>query len=326
MKRSKTQTTKKTPALAGEIIQPLPLFVLPGYLWIPTWWKPEPKPSEVFHSIGNAVLVRDGGQGEEYFGEPSEGVKAISRWSRKRQEAEITRFFDSDRAPTANLFVRAKEVKSKGATQSLAWKAEALLRRLIQLSHKGNERAASCVAQITMTGCAELSRLANKNPKLLHPVARKCWKWPVAMSPHPLLTEDYKSICRSLKLGEDTPFEIDPSARWQLDEFGKMAFALLVYLWRARSENRVPATDYGELGKVMDSLPTFNADSAPQWWEVAEKILERHCPDLVKIPELVALVKAPSRRRSPGRMRSYIWRKLEERFVKFARPNLSCPV
>ena len=320
MKHFKTQTAKKTHAQAGGKIQPLPPFVLSGYLWIPTWWKPEPKPSEVVHSIGNAVLVRDGGQWKEYFGKPSEDVKTICLWSRGRQEAEITRFFDSDRAPTANLFVRAKEGKSKGATQSLAWKAEALLRRLIQLSHEGNERAASCVAQITMTGCAELSRLAKENPKLLHPVARKCWKWPVAMSPHPLLTEDYKSICRSLKLGEDTPFEIDPSARWQLDEFGKMASALLIYLWRARSENRVPATDYGALGKVMDSLPQFGDDSAPQWWEVAKKVLEIYCPDPVKIPELVALVKAPTRKRSPGRTRSYILRKLEERFVKFARP------
>ncbi|MFZ2643544.1 MAG: hypothetical protein WA117_21310, partial [Verrucomicrobiia bacterium] len=323
---SKTQTANNTHALAGGKIQPLPPFVLPGYLWMPTWWEPKPKPSEVFHSIGNAVLVRDGGQGEEYFSEPSEDVKAICLWSRKRQEAEITRFFDSDRAPTANLFVRAKEVKSKGATQSLAWKAEALLRRLIQLSHEGNERAASCVAQITMTGCAELSRLAKENPKLLHPVARKCWKWPVAMSPHPLLTEDYKSICRSLKLGEDTPFEIHRTARWKLDEFGKTAVALLVYLWRARSENRFPATDCGELGKVMDSLPPFSNDSAPQWWEVAKKILELHCPDLVKIPELVALVKARTRNKSPGRTRSYILRKLRERFVGVARPNLPCPV
>lgn len=144
------------------------------------------------------------------------------------------------------------------------------------------------------------------------------------MSRHPLLCDDYKAMFQGLKLGADLPLELHSSARWVWDDPANVAFALLTYLWQAREERLKSLfdVDCGDFGKGMKRLPKFTSDSAPQWWEVAREVFLFSYPEPQRVPELAALVKAPSKRRSPGRIKQAILDLLKARFIGFARPNL----
>ena len=193
---------------------------------------------------------------------------------------------------------------------------------LFYRAERGDEMAAYRLAELLRNACSRLSDLSKSRPKLFHKVATRSWRWPAMMSLHPLLCDDYKTVFKTLKLGADVPLELHSSARWVWDDAADMAFALLSYLWTARSENRHKLFDYGAFGKAMDRLPKFTSDSASQWWYVAKEVLLFSYPEPQEVPELAALVKAPSKRRSPGRIKQAILALLKARFIGFAPPNL----
>jgi len=184
----------------------------------------------------------------------------------------------------------------KRVKRSLVW--------LTELVNAGSAEAADALTALACLACVDFTELARQHPELFRLAARQRWQLPAMMSLHPLLTDDYLRLFKSLELGADTPLELDPSARWKLDEWAEIAFSLLFYLWNKRRQ----------------TLPEFNTDNAPKWWDEAWTLLLETYPAVETEPELFKLVKPPSVRKSRGRVRSYILRKLEERFVAFARP------
>jgi hypothetical protein len=91
-------------------------------------------------------------------------------------------------------------------------------------------------------------------------------------------------------------------------------------LWFAQSERREANVEWGRLGKTIDELPQFTTDAAEKWWTVAREVFLYSYPKPQDVPELAGLVKAKSKRRSPGRIKQAILQMIHDRFVSFAPP------
>ena len=130
---------------------------------------------------------------------------------------------------------------------------------------------------------------------------------------HRRYNEDHVPILYSLQLGADLPCKFAPKASWQLDAAGRIAFDLLSYVDYCRSSFLGPAV----------KLKPFDSASARAWWSLAESVFleSYHRHELHKFPELLALVTAPSKLLSPGRIQQAILDKLHARFRSFARPS-----
>lgn len=294
---------------------PLPPFAIPGHEWIrPDFWPGLP-PERIVRRQGNAVLVRY--DGKPVFPSPSETPAEIARWKPERVSEEIDRFFRGDRDATANLVQRAQD--DQNVTRWLELKIDNLLERLFLLAEAGNATAATAIAKILRKYVGRLSALAESKPDLLQSTARRSWRWPVMKSRHPYLNDNHERLLKRLQLGEDTPLEIHESARWIMDAAGEIAFALLLHLDTAHAQKQRDVFDYGRIGRAMSELPPFSADCDDGWWTIAEVVFLAAYPQPEDIPELAALIKAPSKRRSPGRIKAAILRLLKERFLAFAK-------
>jgi hypothetical protein len=256
--------------------------------------------------------------GTPVFDKPTESVEAIHAWSPERHNQETQAFIESDRGHIANLLERA--TVSEDAVYCLAAKSRNLLGGLFRLVAKENKHAARYFAAIMRDSCARMNRLARSRPELFRPVTRLSWKWPVMKSLHPHLSDDHETLLRDLQLGQDTPLELDKSARWKLDKAAEYAFALVAYIYEARRTD-VPQTDYvASVTHAARALPEFNDDSSQEWWELAKEILLVTYPEPQNVSEFATLVTAPSHRRSGGRMKVRILEILESRFKGFAKP------
>ena len=257
-------------------------FAIAGHEWFPADWRKDFKPEDIVRESpsGKSILVR-------------------LNWAEGEQPAVTKNPEDSVgvgidvRVGLDTLFFRAT---------------------------KGDKVAANRLAEILRTACSKFTKLCRQHPELFQRVARQSWRWPVMMSKHPFLCDDYKALLNDLKLGEDTPLELSACARWIWDDAADIAFGLLCYLWESRNENRKPHVDYGKFGQSVDRLPEFSADSACEWWQVAQVVLLFSYPAPQNIPELAALVTAPSKRRFPSTMKQEILDKLKARFAGFAPP------
>jgi hypothetical protein len=137
-------------------------------------------------------------------------------------------------------------------------------------------------------------------------------------SRHPLLCDNHEAIFSTLNLGYDLPFYFDNQSKWQFDEWGKIAFSLLLYVWRARKENR-GWFDYKTVGKYADTLPEFRKGAnADKWWELARAVLLLSYPKPEKISEFAGLVTL--KRRTASRVREKILERIRQRFINFAKP------
>lgn len=124
---------------------------------------------------------------------------------------------------------------------------------------------------------------------------------------------------KAIERDNTVPIDLHRSARWMLDAAGLFALQLVLWFWHAQ---RTPSR-YGIYGTVAAGLPPFDSDTAKRWWKLGHDALIRTYPKPEKVPELVALVKARSCRRSAVRTRNYILRKLRERLLGFAPPPVS---
>lgn len=288
-------------------------FSLPGHFWILAEWLPDFKPEAVILTFENIALVRDGAK-RSVHASPSKSEKATCAWSKERYRQEFGKFLTTDRDMLANLVGRAR--RNKSGVKPIAWKAEHLIDELFALAREGNQKAAAAVAELLRKWVSQLSQLAKSNLELLRPVARKSWKWPVMKSIHPLLSDE--DFLGSLALGRDLPFYFDDRSKWRFDDFTKIAFGILVYVWRARKENRGPFLYY-RIGELADELPQFRkGPHADQWWRIAEAVFLFSYPNPEAIPELGGLI--DMKKRTPGRVRHKILERIKQHFLNFAKP------
>ena len=145
-------------------------------------------------------------------------------------------------------------------------------------------------------------------------------------STYPEFGDDEVALLAGLQLGKDLPVRLDRKAQWARqikDDAGKIAWRLLWYVWRARTENNRWRIDYGDFSKMADALPPLDKNSASEWWKVAKAVLLYSSPKPLEIAELAALVKGRKERRYPSRLEEAIFSKLENRFRSFAKKSLA---
>ena len=196
---------------------------------------------------------------------------------------------------------------------------------LFQKAESGIEAAALELARLATESTVALTRIARSKPELLHQLARLHTGWPVIKQRRERLSGSERTLFANIHLGGDSIIEQDPAtAKWKMDDAGKIAYSLLEFMDNARKSRPDSSFDYGRLGKALRRLPAFCDESAVLWWGAAKDILLFSYPKPQSIIEFDQLVLPASKRKSPGRIRQAILDMLKARFLSFAR-NISYP-
>jgi hypothetical protein len=125
------------------------------------------------------------------------------------------------------------------------------------------------------------------------------------------------AVRAALLRAEVSPVNLDPIARWRLDEgFGQRALELLLWLWNAR---RHPKTYPG----FNISLNAFDGDSVGGWWLTGRMIFSETYPYPEDIDEFRSLIDPSFYTRDPKHIRAKIYKGLWQRFTSFAPPPIS---
>jgi len=222
--------------------------------------------------------------------------------------------------------------------QHIAWLAEA----------KDNPIAAQELARIAFAASRSLHGIVTKHPELLEAVANEEFNWPMLVSPYPNFCQPEPDWKR-LGLGQGFPFKLSAKSRFNVsDKLGRLAWRLWHYVWYLRNHSQSARENLKELTTAnypharpsfatylkASELGEFAGESVVvrAWFEVAQTCLIEVChkPESPTIldethPVFAGVVKAKSKTRSPGRLRSKIIEEIEEKFYWFAGLNPSNP-
>ena len=343
----KTPKKKGKPAVQLKVVTDHP-FLLSGHRL--NWYKIES--SHIVCKTGQATIVRDepgkpishielawriADQNRE-AGKPIDDLTRrwieVPEWTDERENQEIRNFLrpSGDPMGARRLAIRVRINGSQSAARALGNMARECLDQLQvaadtiredKLSSACASIAAEELAGVIGNACCKMNELALKHPQIFTRFSRTgYYLWPVMKSTYPEFGDDEKALLTKLQLGKDLPLRQDPKAkwaRWVKDDAGKIAWHLLWYVWHARSENNAWGADFGEFTIMADALARPNKKSAPKWWEVAKAALLYSYPNLEEVDEFKRLVTAPTKRRSPGRIRQAILDILKARFISLVR-------
>jgi hypothetical protein len=136
-----------------------------------------------------------------------------------------------------------------------------------------------------------------------------------------VLVKECQPIVRPKKTQENvkglvTPVELDWGSRWRLDDAGRYALELLLWIWRMRHTPIICRF----MGGWAASLPEFNDETKSEWWELGHSILDDVYRSIEKCPELRALVSKPRKLKAGPSHRDPIIRAIRRRFYSFAPP------
>ena len=318
-------------------------------------YKTQPSQCESLHivgKVGQATILRDKpgksishiegafriAKQKKEAGQPIDDLTRrwieVPEWTDDRERQEIQKFLRPSNDPWGprRLSIRVHLNGSSAAAQALGSMARECLDQLQVVADTIREDkltsaeasiAAEELANVIGNACCKMNELALKHPQIFTRFSRTgYWKWPVMKSTYPEFGDDEEALLRKLQLGKDLPLRLDRKAQWARridDAAGRIAWQLLWYVWNARSENNTLRANYGEFSKMADALARPNKKSAPKWWEVAKAALLNSYPMLEKVDEFNRLVTAPSKRRSPGRIRQAILDILKARFISLVR-------
>lgn len=197
---------------------------------------------------------------------------------------------------------------------ALANSGAAALDRLADKARNGDSKALWYFVRITADACQALDQMTASNPKAMRPLARKMLTWPMPRS-------RYKRNCppesclAEMQLGEDVPIAQSAAAKWETRGAAtQYAVALYGHLERIRADGDI--TVGGKPAKKW--LPPFTRKTAPLWWHMARGFLLASYPQPERVAELAALVTAPTKRTTPGRIRAAILALLKNRLFSLA--------
>ena len=196
---------------------------------------------------------------------------------------------------------------------------------LTQKASDGDGEAALELARLASVATEHLTRICTAKPHLFWPLSRLRRAWPVIKKANAKLSAAETKLFSAIQLGADDFIELHAqTAKWKLDDAGRIAYGLLNYI-RVSRGSQPHGFDNGAMSKfVKEKLPRdFDDESADDWWKVAKEILLFSYPQPHAIDELKSLVPVNSpKRKSPGRFDQAIFRKLKSRFMAFARAKV----
>lgn len=181
-------------------------------------------------------------------------------------------------------------------TGSLAGRASNALLELARRTREGDGHALWAFARMVCRAAEELSRITAAKPENLKPVARHLLRWPLMRSRNPRLS-DPRQWLKDIGLGTGRPIVSDEVSKWKLDAAAEAAMDLIDYMT-----------------KTFALTPPLTREHAAHWWPIAKAALLNTYQDPVRVPELAAMVTAPTRKLSPGRKREAILSTIRARF------------
>ena len=216
---------------------------------------------------------------------------------------------------------------------------------------KGDSEAAQLLARLAKRATEFLNEVSGAKPELVRPLARRVRDWPVIKRKISKLSGEEKQLFRSIQLSGDDFVENDAqAAKWQLDEAGRIAYSLIVFIRNARNcaaDSMINRGSGGTISRgkiILGLVPWYrrgarsriqklakerlkadlSKDNWEEWWNFAkEHTLLRTYPNLLEIPELDSLVPKTNRKSEKQLYASTreqkILRKLKARFKSFAR-------
>lgn len=234
------------------------------------------------------------------------------KWAINQVLFHLERFEESEKDPECNM-------DTQEAVNILLAKIASYLKLVISLADMGNLSGMIGVSEVASRTVDNLNRIASSKPRSVQVIAHLRERWPVQMSLHPKLCDDYKSLLKAIELGRALHKDFSPGARWVRDEVGKIAEDLLTFMSNFRKAYIHLDPCYANLGKEAALLGEFeDKDAARAWWAVAEKVFLLTYPHPEALPEFAKLVTAASHRKSPGRIRQRFLSLLESRFISYA--------
>lgn len=197
---------------------------------------------------------------------------------------------------------------------------------LAQRARDGNTDAAQELARLASESTVQLTKICKAKPDLVWPLSKYFRAWPVIKKKNAKLSNEEMDLFAAIQLGANDFIELHAqTAKWKLDDAGKIAYSLLNYI-RVSRGSPPHGFDNGAISKfVKEKLPRDFADeNADDWWNVAKDIFLFSYPQPHAIDELKSLTPATSkgRQKSPGRLDEDIFRKLKSRFMAFARAKV----
>lgn len=178
--------------------------------------------------------------------------------------------------------------------------------------------AAGLLHYLVSLGCSSLMEIAQKNPKILQPIARKEMSWPLMMAKHPGYSVDHIKFLKLLNQGDDAYYDAHQTSRNGTQrapiekgtrEVAKKLYLCLLVEW----EHTQQKLDGKPVARFSDDV-----DISSVWWKVAEARLLEAYPNLETIPELARITSAPSRK-YPSAKRADILRRLKAAFLGLAK-------
>jgi hypothetical protein len=121
---------------------------------------------------------------------------------------------------------------------------------------KGDTDAAEKLALLARKATAFLTEVCESKPELLRPLARRARDWPVIKKKREELSGPERKLFKGIELGVGDFIENDPqTTKWQLDEAGKIAYSLIVFIRNAR--NRTADTPPPAIGSARLVFQSF---------------------------------------------------------------------
>ncbi len=191
--------------------------------------------------------------------------------------------------------------------------------RLATLAREGNGKALWHFVEGVCASVEGLSQITRANPKVLAPLARGRIRWPMMRSTHPLNCDPDRFL-DDIQLAADVPLQTDKFSKWKPDFAAQYAINLYEHINALRADDSdVWIIQNRKRKHFKDLLPKFTKDTAETWWGIAEKFLLHSYPRPEKVAEFVKIVTAPTKKKSPGRMKQSILEKIKARFFALAK-------
>ena len=254
----------------------------------------------------------------EEFGRLDEPL--AQRSSRKVLRSALAEYLVSD---YASMLVEnaPANLPSKWVVDALNWKLEELVRTSLVLANRGDAGALAGLAEVVGPMVAIVNRKGLEKPSALAGLPHKMPSWPVLKSVHQDFDEDHEKVLNELEVGKGFPFVIKKESRWTArDSIGQWAIHLVAEV-EMMQESRFIEEDPPSWLRTLATLKPFSGYTWQEWSNCVNEVLRREYVDVVEIPELNKAVKSKTDRKSPGRIRSRIFKSLKEKIRSLAGEN-----
>ena len=207
------------------------------------------------------------------------------------------------------------------------------------------DEALQAYAKLICDHVGRLNSLVQSHREALLPFSKKLTSWPILKSTHPHLSQDEQSILATLQVGSDSGCYFDRYSKWKLGgKIALLADELIAFVNRHKDQQALrkrkppvwagllpPPTILGfdpfgdnpparsRFAHTAAEIEPLGQTSVGHWEQLIGTILRR-CYDETRFGAVLTrlFVTAPTKRKTPGRSKEYLIRKVSLRLKALA--------